>query len=163
MEIKARSEKRSSVITDLVYVLILLIKEKDSSASALDISNVQPATSRKRIIHVTCTQSFKNSFRNLIHFFVRNSHLPLCSSIDLGYWRRSFSHLSISLMYSSEESRSKDGTRERGPRAWRSFPLNSVREYCHSSQYQEAVVTETTKCNYTPRNCISGLWSRQIK
>ena len=47
MEIKARSEKRSSVITDLAYVLILLIEEKDRSASALDISNVQPTTSRK--------------------------------------------------------------------------------------------------------------------
>ena len=47
MEIKARSEKRSSVITNLAYVLILLIKEKDRSASARDISNVQPTTSRK--------------------------------------------------------------------------------------------------------------------
>ena len=47
MEIKARSEKRSSVITDFAYVLILLIKEKDCSASALDVGNVQPTRSRK--------------------------------------------------------------------------------------------------------------------
>ena len=47
MDIKARSEKRSSVITDLAYVLILLIKEKERSASALDIGNVQPTTSKK--------------------------------------------------------------------------------------------------------------------
>ena len=65
----ARSEKHSSVITDLAYVLILLIKEKDRSASALDISNVQPTTSRKLIIHVTCTQSFKKSFRNFTFLF----------------------------------------------------------------------------------------------
>ena len=46
MEIKARSEKRSSVITDLACVLILLIKEKGCSASALDIGNVQPQQAR---------------------------------------------------------------------------------------------------------------------
>ena len=47
MEIKARSQKRSSVITVLAHVLILLIEEKERSASALEIGNVQPITSRK--------------------------------------------------------------------------------------------------------------------
>ncbi|KAL5463392.1 hypothetical protein EMCRGX_G032285, partial [Ephydatia muelleri] len=107
IEIKARSEKRSSVITDLVYVLILLIKEKDRSASALYISNVQPTTSRKWMF----------GKESLSHAPKASRHLLTSLPRDLGHWR-SFSHLSISLMYSSgftDESRNKDGTRER---AW---------------------------------------------
>ena len=40
--ITARSDNRSSVITDLMYVFNLLNKEKDSSASELVIGRVQP-------------------------------------------------------------------------------------------------------------------------
>ena len=47
MEIKVRSEKRSSVITDLALCLDPSHKEKDRSTSAFDISNVQQTTSRK--------------------------------------------------------------------------------------------------------------------
>ena len=90
----------------LCHNRFLLIKEKDRSASALDISNVLPTTSRTWMFGKESLSHAPKASRRI--FFVWNSslfiHSPfhLLTSLprDLGYWR-SFSHLSISLMYSS--------------------------------------------------------------
>ena len=113
------------------------------------------------------TQSFKKNIRNSLFclefpltFMFIHSPFHLLTSLP-GF--RVLEVLSISLMYSSgftEESRNKDGTRERGPRAWRSCPLTRDREYCHSSQYHGTVVTETPNA-ITHR--VSSPWSRLIK
>ena len=91
----------------------LLIKEKDRSASALDISNVQPTTSRTWMLGKESLSHAPKASRTVLGISLFCLEFPLTSLFihspfhlltslprDLGYWR-SFSHLSISLMYSS--------------------------------------------------------------
>ena len=63
--------------TDLAYILILLIKEKDRSASALDISNVQPTTSRKWMLGKESMSHAPKASRRVLGISLFCSEFPL--------------------------------------------------------------------------------------
>ena len=114
-----------SVVADLLTRERIVVQPSPQALTTRCMRNRKESLSHapkasRRVIEISL---FSHSTFMFIH---SPFHLLTSLPRDLGYWR-SFSILSISLMYSSrftEVSRKKDGTRERRPRTGRSSPLN---------------------------------------